>query len=156
MEPAFLARVEAAIQLREGLEGPWWGEAAECLQLAGVTDWFILGGLSEAEWKAVTDRLPAMRVGHPEDVGQRWGPGHLNSLDLLYAEATRDRERARKEELDLFLFLWGLCVLFVFCFCVWSLLFFLFSFPFLLFLFLVFLFCSFAGQQARPDDCQLG
>ena len=65
---------------------------ADKLIAAGITNWCLLGSVSPLRWQAFLSTLDCKRLWVREDLYDttRFGPGHLNSFDMLRAEAVRD------------------------------------------------------------------
>jgi len=73
-------------------------DAETILELLGVRTLEQLGRMSDSQWAACISQFPEMRVDHPEDLFsvERFGPGHLNSLDEIRAEAKKAVQRQRR------------------------------------------------------------
>jgi hypothetical protein len=75
-------------------------DTVNVLGLLGVHTLEQLGRMSDYHWKQCISCIPQMRIDHPEDLTSkeslRFGPGHLNSLDEIRAEAKKAFERKRR------------------------------------------------------------
>lgn len=67
------------------------------LKEIGIFTWHHFGSLTEKQWLEKSECILQKRVGYPEDLRnpQRLGPGHLNSLDELQKEATKQLKRCK-------------------------------------------------------------
>ena len=83
--------LKAKILQTHGLGSP--RETVRYLESCGICTWQQLGELPAKRWEQVKAILPPIRRGHEAadfDAGDRFGPGHLNSLNQLKAAAAED------------------------------------------------------------------
>jgi hypothetical protein len=77
-------------------------DTVNILGLLGVHTFEQLGHMSEHHWQQCLFCIPQMRSDHPEDLTskERFGPGHMNSLDEIRAEAKKAFERKRRVQAE--------------------------------------------------------
>ena len=75
-------------------------ETYRYLESCGICTWQQLGDLPAYRWKQVKASLAPIRIGHEAadfDAGDRFGPGHMISLDELKAAAAEDLRKWQRE-----------------------------------------------------------